>query len=193
MGTDRKALYQVEDEIAHAHTGYDEARAAWCAAVRTDAAYLWEAFAPFLDRVVQSRLAVAFARRRQAEASVVMPRGHTKPASAPMRASGQEHSASHLKGAARPQHRVYDFHAGKEALVVLKTVLDQYQTPFGRAVGDITGAEARSWVTHSRRDLKVATYVASHTPADGKVRDYVKAEDLEAVVRAADRENDHAT
>lgn len=197
-----KRLRDIEDRIVSETRSTEAALQKLYAAVSGDAALLWELFSGVRQKVCTERLAVAFERGRAGAALTSMPLGHVRLAAPQSKDSARALSGGGARGhglgdyqstdAPRPTAAL-DFRAARHAVTaVARTVLDTWETPLGRSIGNITGAEAKALNARSRREAKVYAYCASHTPPDELIKDFVKAKDLEAIIRAADKENEHA-
>lgn len=185
-------LREIEDRIVADKPGYEISLDLYYAQISGDAALLWECFKSVRQQVCADRLRAAMARRKDLGASVFMPSGHGLRAPKAGGARGQTLPAIHQKLAPRPSAAL-DFQQSRHAVTTIaKTIFDRFETPFGRMVGDITGSECKAWVTKSRRDAKVSAWLAARVPDNGMVRDHVTADELAAVVRAANKGNDDA-
>jgi hypothetical protein len=185
-------LREIEDDIARQGLGFADSMDVYRAQISGDPALLWEAFAIERDRILKNRLAAAFERRRAGDATKAVPKGQFRRASPTIRTMGHVASADQIKNAPRPTARL-DFTAQRRALApIVRTILETMMTPLGRPIGEITGEEAKTLHGRSRREMKIYAWVANRTPENELVRDHVKAKELEAFVRATDKENDNA-
>jgi hypothetical protein len=167
-------LLDLENRIVEVNADRLVAYGIYTNMLRDDPAMLWAAFAKVRESVLQTRIAAAYARLPKKKRV-----GHTLPDDQP--------------SAAPRQTARLDFTAQRRALApIVRSILDTMMTPLGRPLGEITGSEAKNLHARTKREMKIYAYVASHTPPDELVKDFVKAKDLEAIARAAEMENDHA-
>lgn len=200
MGIMRAALQRVgiasnaerlreaaRDAVARSNRDYEAARDLLFEAVQNDAGLLWEMFAPFRADAARRVLQRAFNETREIG-------GHQ---------AGEIHwPLAADAGAGHRRRDNHTIHARPRApnvsairaagAMVARSILDAHMTALGKPLGDCSRDELLALAKRSRRDAKLYEFCASGLPPTGVLRDYRKPEEVEALMRAAEKENHDA-
>lgn len=178
------------DAVRSNPRNWDGARDALYAAVRSDAALLWELFAPFRHQAVQMALTAAASELRRAEtpvrglegrAIVVVPTMEVLPA------PPKDAPATGQGGPGQPSSADQSARAGAAAVVaaVRRSLLDTFRVN-GSPIGDITPREATAWAGARERDARFVRALVENLPPDEPIRKWRTADEAEALYAKAE-------
>lgn len=177
----------ARDAVARSNRDYEAARDLLFEAVQNDAGLLWEMFAPFRADAARRVLQRAFNETREIGGHVNRDIHRSRAADA---GAGHGRRDNQLN-TARP--RAPNVSAIRAAgAMVARSILDAHMTALGKPLGDCSRDELLALAKRSRRDAKLYEFCASGLPPTGVLRDYRKPEEVEALMRAAEKENHDA-
>lgn len=177
----------ARDAVARSNRDYEAARDLLFEAVQNDAGLLWEMFAPFRADAARRVLQRAFNETREIGGQAFT---EIHPVSAADAGAGHR-GRDNQPVSARP--RAPNVSAIRVAgAMVARSILDAHMTALGKPLGDCSRDELLALAKRSRRDAKLYEFCASGLPPTGVLRDYRKPEEVEALMRAAEKENHDA-
>jgi hypothetical protein len=208
--TAQERLDRIARECAMAGS-YETAKARLEANISNDAAILWRILQPRWYMVAADILSKAGTALRAEAAGPVGIGAPRTPARPSNNLGGQSHRGALLRRAAEagtsqsrsatqeasarpgPLYVPADVAALKAgARHAARTIFDTWQTPLGKALGDCTGSDLTGLAAKSKRDGKFYEFCAHGLTGALKLRDCKRPDDVEALLRAANKENDNA-
>jgi hypothetical protein len=189
--------------LASSPRSWDGAKDALYNAVRSDAALLWELFAPYRSQAAQSLLSGIAAEMRESERA----RQHLADPSAPghkddddrvtiaRRAEMQNSSGwgPSTCGDQRPSAPSARGRAGMEAVAAVTrlSLLDTFRVN-GQPIGKVTSIEAMKWAGARERDARFVRLLTANLPPNRPIGEFRTPEDTQAIYELAVRETANA-
>lgn len=170
----RRLMQVAKESIKASPRNWDGAKDALYSKIRSDAALLWELFAPYRSQAVQMLLTQAATELREEERPRLVAGG----------GAGQMASV-------RPENAARSARAGMEAAaaVARKTLLDTFRVN-GKPIGDLTPQEANAWASSRERDARFVRLLTANLPPDRPIREFRTGEDAQELYAQAEATRD---
>lgn len=188
-------LFEVALEAAKAPPStWDSAKDALFAAVRNDAALLWEMFEPYRAQAANRLLAGVMAEIKRSERATP---GPSAPGQSPddVQAGSARRADTHSSGGGGLDGGGYQKSAapiprsGMDAVAAVTrlSLLDTFKIN-GQPIGKVTSSEALRWAGSRERDARFVRLLTANLPPERPIGEFRTPEDTQAIYEQASKE-----